>query len=230
MTEQGATTGAGGSTGHASDPHHASAPQAEDVRVAARVCETALLPLSEADWSQPATGLEWTCRWTLEHVTIALDKYSRWLATPTGDPTPPDQLRDPNLSIAQLLALLRLRAGVLDVVVRAAEPTARGFRIWGRPDPEGYVAIACTEIFLHTDDIARSLGATFGPPPGVCQRAVRRLFPWAPTNVEPWAALRWATGRLELPGHDRVGADWAWQGGPLSEWDGTVKTRASYAT
>ena len=60
------------------------------------------------------------------------------------------------------------------------------------------------------------------------RRAIRRLFPWAPTDVDPWSALRWATGRLDLPGHGRLGPDWAWQAAPLSEWDGTLKTRASY--
>ena len=201
---------------------------AGDVRVAAQSSCDALLPVSEADWSRPAAGLDWTCRATLEHMTMALDKYSRWLATPTGEPTPPDQLRDPNLSIAQLLALLRLRAGVLAVVVGASDPTARGFPIWGAPDAAGYVAIACAEIFLHTDDIAQGLSVGYAPPHEVCGRTVRRLFPWAPTDVEPWDALRWATGRQELPGFGRLGTDWAWQGAPLSEWDGTRKTRASY--
>ncbi|MGE3270421.1 MAG: maleylpyruvate isomerase N-terminal domain-containing protein [Chloroflexota bacterium] len=201
----------------------------DDVRIAARSSYDALLPLSEADWSRPAVGLDWDCRFTLEHVLIALDKYSRWLATPTGERTPPDQFRDPNLSITDLLALLQLRAGVLAVVVKASEPGARGFPIWGAPDAEGYVAIACVEIFLHTDDICRGLGLTYRPPADLCRRALMRLFPWAPADTDPWAALRWATGRLDLPGQPPTSPDWAWQAAPLSEWDGTVKTRASYA-
>src|ERR1044071_145471 len=111
--------------------------RADDVRVAAQSTYDALLPVSEADWSVQAGTLEWACRATLDHVLTALDKYSRWLATPSPEPTPPDQFRDPNLSIAQLLAMLRLRAGVLAAVVRASDPTARGFPIMGRPDAEG---------------------------------------------------------------------------------------------
>src|SRR3954471_8365147 len=101
--------------------------RADDVRVAAQSSYDALQPVSEADWSVSAGTLEWTCRATLEHLLTALDKYSRWLATPYAEATPPHQFRDPNLSIAQLLALLKLRAGVLAAVVTAADPTARGF-------------------------------------------------------------------------------------------------------
>jgi hypothetical protein len=51
-----------------------------------------------------------------------------------------------------------------------------------------------------------------------------RLFPWAPTDVDPWAALRWVAGRLDLPSYGRTPPTWAWYASPLTEWDGTVKT------
>ena len=35
-----------------------------------------------------------------------------------------------------------------------------------------------------------------------------------------------ALDRIDLPGRVRMPPNWAWQVGPLSEWDGTVKTRA----
>src|SRR5215208_4838070 len=91
--------------------------QPDDVRVAAQSSYETLQPVSGADWSRRAGDLDWDCRSTLEHLLSALDKYSRWLATPTGERTPTDRLRDPNLSAAELLTLMQLRAGVLAAVV-----------------------------------------------------------------------------------------------------------------
>jgi Mycothiol maleylpyruvate isomerase N-terminal domain len=48
---------------------------------------------------------------------------------------------------------------------------------------------------------------------------VERLFPWAPVGGDPWPALLWANGRIELPGHPRQ-ARWRWHCAPLEEWDG----------
>ena len=50
-----------------------------------------------------------------------------------------------------------------------------------------------------------------------------RLFPWAPTDGDPWSALLWATGRGELPGREPV-TSWRWHCAPLAEWDGTQPT------
>jgi hypothetical protein len=55
----------------------------------------------------------------------------------------------------------------------------------------------------------------------------RRLFPWAPNDVAPWAALRWAAGRAALPDRPRLGPDWYWHCAPLSEWDGTITKRTA---
>jgi hypothetical protein len=165
----------------------------------------------------------------MEHLQGALDNYSRNLATPRSEPPPRLQLSYADLSIGDLLTVLQLRAGVLAAVVSAAAPTARGFHSWGRPDPPGYVAIGCVENFLHTDDIAGGLGVTYQPLQGLCQRALARLFPWAPTDVDPWSALRCVTGRLDLPGYGRTPSNWAWHSAPLAEWDGTIKTRESYS-
>ncbi len=97
-------------------------------------------------------------------------------------------------------------------------------------DAEGFLAMGCAEILLHTDDIAAALGlpAPFRPPADLCRRVVQRIFPWAPpeTEADPWDALRWAAGRIALPGHDRLDANWWWHCAPLSEWDGTVHRRS----
>jgi hypothetical protein len=194
-----------------------------DVRVAAQLSYEMLGPTSGADWTRAAGALTWDCRHTLNHVVGALDKYSRWLANPTGMPTPRDRLGDPDLTVADLLAMMQLRAGVLAVVAAAAAPTARGYHPWGLSDSSGYVAMGCAEILLHTYDISRGLGADYQPPEGLSQRVVARLFPWAPAAADPWSALRWATGRLDLPGQERTPPDWAWHTAPVAEWDGTTR-------
>lgn len=97
--------------------------------------------------------------------------------------------------------------------------TARGFHPFGTADPSGFAAMACDELLVHTDDAARGLGLAFEPDPTRCERTLRRLFPWAPDDVDPWTALRWANGRLALPGRPRL-ERWRWHCAPLEEWDG----------
>ena len=203
--------------------------QPDDVRVAAQLSYELLEPMSGADWTRRAGDLDWDCRHTLEHLVYALDHYSLFLAIPSRENPPRARNSYPDLSNGQLLVIMQRRAAVLAAVVTAAAPTARGFHGMGSPDPAGYVAMACVETLLHTDDIGRSLGQTGQPPEVLCRRALGRLFPWAPTNVDPWSALRWATGRLDLPGYARTPPNWAWHASPLAEWDGTTKTRDSYA-
>jgi uncharacterized protein (TIGR03083 family) len=216
-------------TGHLppSDAGHLLQP--DDVRVAVQSSYDVLQPVSEADWSRPAGDLEWDCRATLEHLVLALDRYSFYLATPSSEPAPRTPNRYPNLSNDELLTILRLRAGVLATVVSGSASTARGYHVWGRPDPPGYVAMACVEIILHTGDVSRGLGVAYQPPDELCQHALARLFPWAPTAIDPWSTLQYVTGRLDLPGYGRTASDWAWHSSPLAEWDGTIKTQDSYS-
>jgi hypothetical protein len=203
--------------------------QPDDVRVAAQLSYELLEPMSGADWTRRAGDLDWDCRHTLEHLVYALDHYSLFLAIPSRENPPRARNSYPDLSNGELLVIMQRRAAVLAAVVTAAAPTARGFHGMGSPDPAGYVAMACIEILVHTSDISRGQGMDYQPPEALCRRVTARLFPWAPADVAPWTALRWATGRLDLPGHGHTPANWAWHASPLAEWDGTVKTRESYA-
>jgi len=202
----------------------------DDIRVAAQLSYELLEPMSGTDWTRRAGDLDWDCRHTLEHVVYCLDSYSLFLATPSPERPPRPRNPYPELSSGELLVIMQRRAAVLAAVVTAAAPTARGFHIWGQPDPSGYIAIACVETLLHTDDISRGLGRAWQPPDALCQRILARLFPWAPNDVDPWSALRWATGRQALSGYGDTPANWAWHASPLAEWDGTVKTRDSYVS
>ncbi|HEU0114361.1 MAG TPA: hypothetical protein VFQ80_06785 [Thermomicrobiales bacterium] len=69
---------------------------------------------------------------------------------------------------------------------------------------------------LHPDDLRLSAA--------ICREA---LAPALASDVEPWAALRWACGRTSPLGRARLGPDWWVHCAPLAEWDGTIKTRTS---
>jgi hypothetical protein len=86
-------------------------------------------------------------------------------------------------------------------------------------DAEGFAAMGCVETLLHGEDIAQGLGLTLDPPREVSTRVLARLFPDEAgelAGVDPWDALRWATGRIDLPGRPRR-ESWRWRGAPLGE-------------
>ena len=197
----------------------------DDLRRAAAHCRETLTPALDRDWETLAREMEWTCRRTLDHVADALLYYASHLATGATKRQPPLRNGDPARTVAELLTVVEEAAAVLAAVAGAALPDARGFHAAGMANAEGFLAMGCTEILLHTDDIAAALGVPFAPPADLCARADRRIFPWAPTDAPPWDALRWGGGRIALPDRERLDPSWWWHCAPLAEWDGTVKRR-----
>jgi hypothetical protein len=122
---------------------------------------------------------------------------------------------------------------------RSAWPTAPGSRPWpamssqsaGRVSTSHSQALQLRQalrmrvghtrpaLWVHTDDVARGLAVPFTPPAALARATLERLFPWAPADADPWAALLWANGRIDLPGQERQ-VDWRWPCAPLEEWDG----------
>ena len=196
-------------------------------RVATAMIET-LGPSTTADWTSQAGPLDWSCRATIEHVGHALDRYTLYLAGAVQQRLPFALVSHPECSPADLLRVAELRATALSEVARSASPDIRAYHTFGRADREGYIAMGCVEMLVHTGDISQGLGVSFSPPADVVRDVLARLFPWAPTDGDPWQSLQWATGRADLPGREHVHPDWAWHASPISEWDGTVKTQASY--
>ncbi|HET7092456.1 MAG TPA: maleylpyruvate isomerase N-terminal domain-containing protein, partial [Thermomicrobiales bacterium] len=174
-----------------------------------------------------AGDLAWDCRRTLDHIADSLAFYALLLATRATARKRPPRNGDPARSPAELLDVVEGMAAVLSEVARAAPAGARSFHPAGMGDAEGFVAMGCEEILIHADDIAAGLGLPFAPPADLAERVVRRLFPWAPTDRDPWRALRWACGRTALPDRPRLGPDWWVHCAPLAEWDGTIKMRTS---
>jgi len=191
----------------------------EDVRATASACRRVLEGVEDGDWDRRAGELEWSCRTTLAHVLSALLYYAINLVTRSTELRFSGQA-DPSLPIPELLDALEGRAAVLAEICASASPGARGAHDWGTPDASGFAALACDEMLVHTSDIAAGLSATFDPPRDVCARVLARLFPWAPREGDPWAALRWANGRAPLGERGRLAPGWASHPSPLDEWDG----------
>lgn len=199
----------------------------QDVQDAAALCQSTLHTALDRDWSAPAGDLEWDCRRTLDHIVDSLTLYACYLASRATARMSPPRNGDPAATPAQLLVTVGAMADVLAEVGRAAPAGTRAFHPAGMADVSGWMALGCEEILLHTDDIAQGLGLAFRPPDDLTARILTRLFPWAPTDIDPWDALRWAAGRAALPDRERLDPNWGWHPAPLSEWDGTVKRRSA---
>jgi hypothetical protein len=194
----------------------------DDLLLAAGVAVECLAAAPDADWEAPAEPLPWTCRETVDHVVDCLLWYSVQLATVAQGSLPTPRHGDPDGKPRFLLASLRSTAAVLAAVARDAGPAVRAFHVAGMADAEGFVAMGCDEILVHTDDVARGLGISFEPPADLCSAVLGRLFPWAPADDDPFAELLWANGRVALADRPRIASDWSWHCAPLAEWNGEI--------
>ncbi len=201
---------------------------ADDVDLSVQLALAALRSAPEEGWQGKAGPLEWDCWETVEHLADDLFAYAGQL----GPKTPPLDRYVPFVLYARrqggpkntthaeletgvtgLLEVLDACGALLVAMVRTAAPEVRAYHGWGISDPEGFAAMGIVETLVHVDDIAVSLGVDWAPPQDLCDRVLYRLFPDAPTDTDRWQTLLWATGRTELPGHDRL-AKWRWHGAP----------------
>ena len=200
-------------------------PGPDDVAAAAEASHALLAPLADRDWSVAAGDLEWDCRTTLEHVAGVQLFYAAHAANPRLARLPAARTANPAQSIAELVEVHRALARVLAEALRSMPEDARGWHPAGMADRYGFAAMACTEILVHTNDIAQGLGVEFTPPVEVAARTLARLFPWVQDEGDPWGTLLYAAGRRALGGNERRAPNWSWQCAPLSEWDGQPRVR-----
>ncbi len=181
-------------------------------------------------WQAPAGDLTWTCWETVEHIADDLFAYAAQLCPerPPRDAYVPFGFRrrpggpaltvtvEPDAGPAGLLQVLDAAGGLLAATVTVTPPDRRAFHPMGLADAEGFAAMGVVEVLAHMHDLAGGLGVRWNPPADLCDRVLRRLFPGAPTGTDRWATLLWATGRGDLPGHDRPG-EWRWDANPRFE-------------
>jgi hypothetical protein len=110
-----------------------------------------------------------------------------------------------DLSDVELAHSLAAWVRLLSTVLRASPAGMRGWHPLGMVDAEGFAALACNELVIHTDDVARAHRRTFDVSPDVSHRLLVRLFPdVAPDPPVPSAdLLRWANGRCDLGSRPR---------------------------
>jgi uncharacterized protein (TIGR03083 family) len=191
----------------------------QQVRQTTEECGAFLVASEHDDWSRSIPGMDRSVAQVVAHIASGL----LWYATDLC--AGPPELSTMDLSVksesapADLIRTITSFAGVLASVIDCMPPDARGFHPFGLADSSGFAAMACDEMLVHTDDAARGLGREFTPSGALAESTLRRLFPWAPQQVDPWAALRWANGRISLPGLN-LQSDWRWHCAPLQEWDG----------
>jgi hypothetical protein len=146
-------------------------------------------------------------RGVVQHVADCLAWYAHDLVAGPVDVPGPDQRWPDDLPPAALAAQVAVAAEVLARVVDAAAPQERGWHPWGVSDAAGFAAVGAAELLLHGDDLAGALDLPWDPPAPVAAAVLDRLFPGVAPHPDPWTALRWATGRADLPGRARV-SDW----------------------
>ena len=198
---------------------YGGAVDADDVRLAAAACRSALSPTLELDWTVSAGDLNLAVCEVVAHLGDTLLWYAADLAAGPVELSTMDLRVRPAAPPSRLLDTVVAHAAVLTAVVASAAPGARGWHPAGPADASGFAAMACDEILVHTADAATGLGRPFVPDPALAAGVLHRLFPWAPEDEDPWAALLWCNGRTALGDRPRR-CGWRWHCAPIDEWDG----------
>jgi uncharacterized protein (TIGR03083 family) len=195
-----------------------------DVLNAAATCGVFLRPFIEQDWSTPIPDFDWTVAQAVAHVAAGNLWYAFDLAAAGTELHTLDIETREHTAPGELILTLETVSAVVAHVVDSSPPEARGYHPFGIADPSGFAAMACDELLVHTDDAARGLGVTFIPDDALCEKVLRRLFPWAPGDTDAWDTLLWANGRMSLGNRPRLAPGWRWHCAPLEEWDGSYSS------
>ncbi|WP_432054728.1 GNAT family N-acetyltransferase [Streptomyces sp. bgisy022] len=186
---------------------------ARQVEDAVADCVSALGAAVGRDWrAVRAEGLEWDCRRTAEHIADDLFSYAGQLAGRATDAYVPFGIvLEDGTDNAGALHVIRTAGTLLAATVRSTPRAVRAFHPYPfrHANREGFAAMGVAEVLLHTHDIAAGLGVAYEPPAALAEFVLTRLFPEVRPGPAPWPTLRWATGRGELPGRQRVSA-WRW--------------------
>ncbi|MGH1506505.1 MAG: hypothetical protein ACRBI6_23345, partial [Acidimicrobiales bacterium] len=135
------------------------------------------------------------------HVAQVCLWYAIDLATGPTETSVVSLSTDPDAPPADVLRSLEAHAALLAAVIddpTGDGPERRGFHPFGTADPAGFSAMACDELLVHGDDMARAFGVDVEPPDDLCRAVLERLFPWVDSSTPAWPTLRWANGRAAL--------------------------------
>lgn len=193
---------------------------AEDLGMVTTSVVASLSAAVDRDWTVRAGPLEWDCWHTSEHLGDTLFSYAGQVLAHPRDRYAAFLVKGQDDATAeQMLEFVDTAGRILALAVRAASPATRAYHPSGMADPEGFAAMGCVEILAHGNDMAEGLGLSLDPPRDLCTRVLERMFPDEVgdlADVDPWAAMLWATGRASLPSRPRR-EKWRWRGAPLGE-------------
>lgn len=180
-----------------------------------------LRPTVDRDWAGINAGqLEWSCRYTAEHVAGDLISYAAQLAGRAQNAYAPFDITfdgtEYGLGItdnAGVVQVIETMGALLTAAVRTAPRDARGFHPYPfrSANREGFAAMGVAEVLLHAHDMAEGLGVPYEPPAHLAEFVLTRIFPTVQPGPGPdhWQTLLWATGRAALPGRARL-TEWRW--------------------
>nr|WSY53948.1 GNAT family N-acetyltransferase [Streptomyces sp. NBC_00886] len=186
---------------------------AQQVEEAVASCVALLRTATGQDWEKAKAGrLEWSCRYTAEHIASDLIAYAGQLAGRAQHAYVPfDIALDDGTDTSGVLDVIDATGALLAAAVRTTPREVRAFHPYPfrSANREGFAAMGIAEVLLHTHDIAEGLGLTYEPAPELGEFVLGRIFPHVRPGADNWRTLLWATGRGELPGRDPV-TDWHW--------------------
>jgi len=169
----------------------------------ARSATTFLTSAVKRDWDRPIPEMTWSVRQVVAHICEVLLWYAADLSAGSHELNTMDLKVRSSDAPEQLIRTISAFSSVLGHVVDGVDPGQRGWHPDGLADGAGFAAMGCDELLVHTWDAARGLGVEYEPSAVLSQAVLRRLFPWAPTDTDPWDTLLWANGRRELPDRPR---------------------------
>lgn len=187
---------------------------ANEVRLAGDCSRRFLESVSELDWTVQAGSLDWDCRATASHIADALAFYAAHLGARSSHWLKFDVVPHADATTGELARLIDAMSTLLAHVIEATPDGVLAFHHSGMWDKSGFAAMACLETLVHTGDVSAGLGIEFHPPQDLCRRIIERLFLGDVSSEEDaWRLLWWGTGRGDLSGRKRLGADWElnWQ-------------------
>ncbi|MEJ1200741.1 MULTISPECIES: GNAT family N-acetyltransferase [unclassified Streptomyces] len=186
----------------------------EQVEEAVAGAVALLRTATDRDWAAvPAGRLEWSCRYTAEHIASDLIAYAGQLAGRATEAYVPFEITlDDGTDNEGVLHVVETTGALLAATVRTTPREVRAFHPYPfrSANREGFAAMGITEVLAHTHDIAEGLGLTYEPPAELCADVLARIFPHVQPGADPWRTLLWATGRGELPGRAPV-TEWRWR-------------------
>lgn len=158
---------------------------------------------------------------TVVHFIGALAKESLYLSSQSNRFIAVGMGKFRDATPTELVGSIAPAAQALANVARSTPKGVLAYHATGMTDAEGYLAMGCAEVLVHTWDACCGLGVEFVGPPDLAAAILARTFPWVAVESSPWQTLLWAFGRVRRGDEASVPDGLPGLRTPLEDWDGT---------